>query len=163
MSPAPADASGPGGTDGAEPLPLVRRSVVLETCVRLVFHTVLVFGVYLLFAGHNSPGGGFVGGLVAGIAFVLRYVAAGRAELKSAVPIDPGVPVGLGILVATATGMGAWLFDDDFLTSSYGSTVLPVLGEVKASTVLLFDLGVFLVVVGLVLTLLRTLGAEAES
>jgi multisubunit Na+/H+ antiporter MnhB subunit len=72
------------------------------------------------------------------------------------------VPLGLGVLVATGTGMGAWLFGADFLTSDYGGAVLPVLGEVKASTVLIFDVGVFLVVVGLVLTLLRTLGAEAE-
>jgi multicomponent Na+:H+ antiporter subunit A len=123
---------------------------------------VLVFGVYLLFAGHNSPGGGFVGGLVAGSAFVLRYVAGGRAELKAAVPVDPGVPLGLGLLLAGGTGMGSWLFGADLLTSAYGSVALPVLGTVKASTVLLFDAGVFLVVIGLVLTLLRTLGGEAE-
>jgi multicomponent Na+:H+ antiporter subunit A len=153
---------GPAPLGGAEQMPEVRRSVILETGVRLIFHTVLVFGLYLLFAGHNQPGGGFVGGLVAGSAFVLRYVAGGRAELRTAVPVDPAVPLGLGVLVATGTGMGAWLFGADFLTSDYGGAVLPVLGEVKASTVLIFDVGVFLVVVGLVLTLLRTLGAEAE-
>ena len=162
MSSQPVDAGGPAGLEGAEQMPAIRRSVILETCVRLVFHTVLVFGVYLLFAGHNSPGGGFVGGLVFGSAFVLRYVAAGRAELRAAVPVDPGVPLGVGLLMASAAGMGSWLFGADFLTSSYGSTVLPVLGEVKASTVLVFDVGVFLVVIGLVLTLLRTLGADAE-
>jgi multicomponent Na+:H+ antiporter subunit A len=142
--------------------PAVARSVILESCVRLTFHTVLVFGLYLLFAGHNQPGGGFVGGLVAGTAFVLRYVAAGRAQLDAAVPVDPMWPLGIGVLLATATGMGAWLFGADFLTSDFGGVELPVLGLVKASTVLIFDIGVFTVVVGLVLTLLRTLGAEAE-
>ena len=158
----PVDAGGPARLHGAERMPSVRRSVVLEASVRLVFHTVLVFGVYLLFAGHNQPCGGFVGGLVAGCAFVLRYVAGGRAELRDAVPVDPGVPLGVGVLLAAGTGAGSWVFGADVLTSAYGSVVLPVLGEVKASTVLLFDVGVFCVVVGLVLTLLRTLGAEAE-
>ena len=162
MSSQPVDAGGTARLEGAEQMPTVRRSVILETCVRLVFHTVLVFGVYLLFAGHNSPGGGFVGGLVAGSAFVLRYVAGGRAELRAAVPVDPGLPIGAGLLLAGGTGMGAWLFGADLITSAYGSAVLPVLGTVKASTVLLFDAGVFLVVIGLVLTLLRTLGGEAE-
>jgi multicomponent Na+:H+ antiporter subunit A len=146
----------------APALAAVRRSVVLETVVRLAFHTVLVFGVYLLFAGHNQPGGGFVGGLVAGSAFVLRYVASGRAELRAAVPVDPGLPLGLGLVVAVATGAGAWLFGGQFLQSAYVETDLPVLGHVKLTSPLLFDIGVWLVVVGLVLALLRTLGAEAE-
>jgi multicomponent Na+:H+ antiporter subunit A len=140
----------------------VRPSVILETCVRAAFHTVLVFGVYLLFAGHNQPGGGFVGGLVAGSAFVLRYVAGGRAELRAAVPVDPGVPLGLGLVLSASVSVGALLLGGDVLQSAYGSVALPVLGTLKVSTVLLFDIGVFLVVVGLVLTLLRTLGAEAE-
>ena len=163
MSTQPVDAGGAARLPGAEDMPAVRRSVILETCVRLAFHTVLVFGLYLLFAGHNSPGGGFVGGLVAGSAFVLRYVAGGRAELRAAVPVDPGIPLGLGLVLASSTAVGALVLGGDLLQSAYGSVDLPVLGTVKASTVLLFDIGVFLVVVGLVLTLLRTLGAEAEK
>lgn len=162
MSSQPVDSGGQARPEGADQMPTVRRSVILETSVRLAFHTVLVFGLYLLFAGHNQPGGGFIGGLVAGSAFVLRYVAGGRAELRTAVPMDPGLLLGAGVLLATATGMGSWLFGADFLSSDYGTVVLPLLGDVKASTVLVFDLGVFLVVIGLVLTLLRTLGAEAE-
>jgi multicomponent Na+:H+ antiporter subunit A len=135
---------------------------VLETAVRLIFHTVLVFSLYLLFAGHNQPGGGFVGGLVAGAAFVLRYVAGGRAALKAAVPVDPGLPVGLGLVLAAGTGMAAWLFGGQFLESGKLELHLPVLGVVKATSALPFDTGVYLVVVGLVLAVLRTLGAEAE-
>lgn len=142
--------------------PLVRRSVILETCVRLVFHTVLVFGVYLLFAGHNQPGGGFVGGLVCGTAFVLRYVARGRDEIRSAVPVEPGIPLGLGVMLAALTGAVPWLLGRDYLRSGLYELSLPVLGDVKLTSVLAFDTGVFLVVVGVVLALLRTLGAEAE-
>jgi multicomponent Na+:H+ antiporter subunit A len=140
----------------------VQPSVVLDTTVRVVFHTVLVFSLYLLFAGHNQPGGGFVGGLVAGVAFVLQYVAGGRSALRAAVPVDPSVPLGLGIVVSSLTGMAAWLFGAQFLESGKLSLDLPVLGVVKATSALPFDIGVYLVVVGLVLLLLRSLGAEAE-
>ena len=140
-----------------------RRSVVLETAVRLVFHTVLVFGVYLLFAGHNQSGGGFVGGLVAGCAFVLRYAATGREGIDDAVPVDPSLPLGAGLLLAGATGAAAWLLGGQFLESGYVELDVPVLGVVKATSALAFDIGVFLVVVGLVLLVLRTLGAEAEE
>jgi multicomponent Na+:H+ antiporter subunit A len=158
----PSDSGGAPRLPGAEQIDAVRRSVVLETTVRLIFHTVLVFGLYLLFAGHNQPGGGFVGGLVAGCAFVLRYIAGGRAALQAAVPVDPGLPLGLGLVLATATGVTAWLFGGQFLESGILTVELPVLGIVKATSALAFDTGVFLVVVGLVLGALRTLGAEAE-
>ena len=161
----------PGGPDGSAaahrphggpPPEEFRRSVVLETAVRLVFHTVLVFGLYLLFAGHNQPGGGFVGGLVAGCAFVLRYMSGGRAELRTAVPVDPGIPLGLGLLLSAGTGVAALLLGAQFLESGKVELSLPVLGTLKATSALPFDVGVFLVVVGLVLGVLRTLGAEAE-
>jgi multicomponent Na+:H+ antiporter subunit A len=138
-------------------------SVVLETAVRLVFHTVLVFGVHLLFAGHNQPGGGFVGGLVAGCAFVLRYAASGREGMREAVPVDPALPLGAGLLLAACTGAAALLLGGQFLESGKVELDVPVLGVVKATSALPFDAGVFLVVVGLVLVVLRTLGDEAED
>lgn len=162
MTERPVDSGAAPRLDGADDLDPVRRSVVLETAVRLVFHTVLVFGVYLLFAGHNQPGGGFVGGLVAGLAFVLRYIAGGRAALRAAVPVDPGIPLGLGLLLAALTGVVALFLGGDFLEGGAVEATLPLLGKAKLTSALFFDTGVFLVVVGLVLALLRTLGAEAE-
>ena len=159
----PVDSGGDPRLPGAEALDDVRRSVVLETAVRLVFHTVLVFSLYLLFAGHNQPGGGFVGGLVAGAAFVLRYIAGGRGALAAAVPVDPGVPLGSGLVLAALTGVAAWLLGGQFLESGYVELDLPLLGIAKVTSALFFDTGVYLVVVGLVLGVLRTLGAEAES
>ena len=73
--------------------------MVLEVVTRLLFHTIVVFSVYLLFTGHNEPGGGFAGGLVAGLALVLRYLAGGRYELGEAAPVDPGLLLGAGLLV----------------------------------------------------------------
>lgn len=158
----PVDSGSAPRLPGADELDPLRRSVVLETAVRLVFHTILVFALYLLFAGHNQPGGGFVGGLVAGLAFVLRYLAGGRAALREAVPLDPGVPLGLGLVLAATTGCAALLAGGQFLQSTILELEVPVLGTVKATSALGFDSGVFLVVVGLVLGVLRTLGAEAE-
>jgi len=158
----PVDSGAAPRLPGADELDPVRRSVVLETAVRLVFHTVLIFSLYLLFAGHNQPGGGFVGGLVAGLAFVLRYIAGGRAALRDAVPIDPGLPLGLGLVVSALTGVVALLAGGQYLESGYAIYTLPLLNEVKVTSALAFDTGVYLVVVGLVLGLLRTLGAEAE-
>ncbi len=158
----PVDSGAPPRLPGADEIDPVRRSVVLETVVRLVFHTVLVFSLYLLFAGHNSAGGGFVGGLVAGCAFVLRYIAGGRGALRDAVPVDPSLPLGLGLVLAAGTGVAALLLGGQFLESGKLALEVPVLGAVKATSALPFDTGVYLVVVGLVLGLLSTLGAEAE-
>ena len=142
----------------------MKRLVILDVSVRLIFHAVLITSVYLLFAGHNQPGGGFVGGLVAGSAFVLRYAVTGREGIDRAVPLDPALPLGAGLLLSAGTGAAAWLFDGtQFLESGKLELDVPVLGVVKATSALPFDTGVFLVVVGLVLVVLRTLGAEAEQ
>ena len=143
-------------------LPPERRSVVLEVITRVLFHTILVFSLYLLFSGHNEPGGGFAGGLVAGLALVLRYLAGGRYELGEAAPVDPGLLLGAGLLFAGGTGVGGLLLGGEVLQTAILETTLPVLGDVKLVTSLFFDMGVYLIVVGLVLDVLRSLGAELD-
>jgi multicomponent Na+:H+ antiporter subunit A len=138
------------------------RSLVLEFIARLTFHTMLVLSAYFLFAGHNAPGGGFAGGLVAGLALVIRYLAGGRYELGEAAPVDAGKVLGLGLLLAGGTGVVALLLGADVLESAILETTLPVLGDIKLVTSLFFDIGVYLVVVGLVLDVLRSLGAEID-
>ncbi|MGZ4572408.1 MAG: hydrogen gas-evolving membrane-bound hydrogenase subunit E, partial [Blastococcus sp.] len=139
-----------------------RRSVVLEVITRVLFHTILVFSLYLLFSGHNAPGGGFAGGLVAGLALVLRYLAGGRYELGEAAPVAPGLLLGAGLLVAGGTALGGLVAGGDALQTVVLAATLPVLGEVKLVTSLFFDIGVYLIVVGLVLDVLRSLGAELD-
>jgi multicomponent Na+:H+ antiporter subunit A len=139
-----------------------RRSVVLEVITRILFHTIVVFSVYLLFSGHNEPGGGFAGGLVAGLALVLRYLAGGRYELGEAAPVDPGLLLGAGLLFAGGTGVVGLLLGADVLQTAILESTFPVLGHVKLVTSLFFDIGVYLVVVGLVLDILRSLGAELD-
>jgi multicomponent Na+:H+ antiporter subunit A len=138
------------------------RSLVLEFITRMTFHTMLVLSIYLLFAGHNVPGGGFAGGLVAGLAFVVRYLAGGRYELGEAAPVDAGKLLGTGLLLSGGTAVVALLLGADALQSTALSTTLPLLGDVKLVTSLFFDVGVYLVVVGLVLDVLRSLGAEID-
>ena len=143
-------------------LPPERRSVVLEVITRVLFHTILVFSLYLLFSGHNEPGGGFAGGLVAGLALVLRYLAGGRYELGEAAPVDAGLLLGAGLLFAGGTGVAGLMLGAEVLQTAILETTLPVLGDVKLVTSLFFDMGVYLIVVGLVLDVLRSLGAELD-
>ncbi len=143
--------------DAAETRP---PSLILETGVGALFHTALLFSLFLLFAGHNAPGGGFVGGLVAGAAFVLRYVEGGAGVVAGAAPVSSHALIGTGLTVAVATGAGSWLGGGQFLESGKVELHLPLLGTVKATSALAFDIGVYLVVVGLVIGVLTTLGGE---
>lgn len=136
------------------------RSLPLELAARLLFRTILLVSVWLLFAGHDGSGGGFSAGLVAGVAFVLRYVAGGARELRAAVPIDPGVLLGTGLLLMLGTGAAAWLAGAPFATSAIVELHLPVLGSVKLVSSLALDIGLWLLVCGLVLEVLRLLGVQ---
>lgn len=139
-----------------------RRSVIFEVATRLIFHTMLAFAVFLLFSGHNAPGGGFAAGLVAGIALTVRYLAGGRYELGEAAPVQAGLLLGLGLFLSVGAGLVPVAFGGDMLQSTYIEATLGPLGEVKFVTTLFFDIGVFLVVLGLVLDVLRSLGAEVD-
>ncbi|MDF2919670.1 MAG: NADH:ubiquinone oxidoreductase subunit 5 (chain L)/Multisubunit Na+/H+ antiporter, MnhA subunit, partial [Microbacterium sp.] len=138
------------------------RSIVLEVIVRILFHTIIIVSLYLLFAGHNLPGGGFAGGLVAGMALVMRYVAGGRFELGAAAPTDAGRLLGAGMTIAIACAIVPLFFGAPPLTSTFFEAELPVLGHVEFVTSTFFDVGVYLVVIGLVLDVLRSLGAEVD-
>lgn len=147
---------------GSTTLDPQRRSVIMEIATRLLFHTMVVVALFLLFAGHNSPGGGFVAGLVVGIALAVRYLAGGRYELGDAAPVHPGLLLGSGLFLSAGVGLVALLFGQSVLESTIIQLDLPVLGQVKLVTSLFFDIGVFGVVVGLVLDVLRSLGAEID-
>jgi multicomponent Na+:H+ antiporter subunit A len=136
------------------------RSLILTTAVGGLFHTAVLLSLFLLFAGHNAPGGGFVGGLVAGAALVLRYVDAGAEAVRRTVPIPPFVLLGVGLAIAIVTGAAAWIGGGAFLESATWSATVPLIGDVKTTSALPFDIAVYVVVVGLVLFLLEFLGSE---
>lgn len=136
------------------------RSVLLEVATRLLFPSILVLSLFLLFSGHYTPGGGFSGGLVAGQAFVLRYLVGGRADLGAAVRVPAGAVAGTGLLVAAVVALFPLLLGGAPLESTVLTFHPPVLGTVKLATSLFFDIGVYLVVVGVTLKLLAAVGVS---
>jgi multicomponent Na+:H+ antiporter subunit A len=140
-----------------------RRSITFEVVTRLVFHTILLASVYLLLAGHNTPGGGFAGGLLAGLALAIRYLAGGRVELAEATPVSPGTLMGTGLGLAALTAAAPLLFGAQMFTSAAIEFTWPLFGEQKFVTSTIFDIGVYLVVVGLVIDVLRSLGSEIDD
>lgn len=138
------------------------RSMVLQISTRLLFPTMMVLSVYFFFSGHNAPGGGFAGGLTAGLALVLRYLAGGRYELGETLPVDAGHLLGAGLALAAGTATVSLLLGAPPLSSAILEVTLPLLGHIKLVTSLFFDLGVYLIVVGLVLDILRSLGARLD-
>ncbi|MCB0950404.1 MAG: Na+/H+ antiporter subunit A, partial [Mycobacterium sp.] len=139
------------------------RSLVLEVATRLIFPVMMVLSAYFFFAGHNTPGGGFAGGLMAGLALVLRYLAGGPYELGETLPLDAGKILGAGLTLTAGTAAASLLVGAPVLSSALIEMDVPVLGTVKFVTALFFDLGVYLIVVGLVLDVLRSLGARVDA
>lgn len=140
-----------------------RRSIIFEVVTRLIFHSMIVFSLYLLLAGHNLPGGGFAGGLTAGLALTIRYLAGGRFELREATPVGAGTLLGIGLATAAAAGMTPLLLGGQVFQSAIVELWLPVFGDIKFVTSTIFDIGVYVVVVGLALDVLRSLGAEIDE
>lgn len=153
---------GPSIEDPRSSGPRPRPSIIFDTVLGMVSRTTLLFSAFLVFAGHNAPGGGFVGGLVAAAALVLRYVAGGADEVDRVVGVHEYTLLGSGLLVAALTGVAGWFLGDAFLYGAKYEFALAVFGDVKVTSALAFDLGVYLVVVGLGLALLRSLGASAD-
>lgn len=134
------------------------RTLPLEFAARVLFRSILLLSVYLLLVGHYDSGGGFAAGLVAGVAFTLRYIAGGPRELRAAMPFDPGILIGAGLLLALATGGVSLLLGAPFLTSAYLAVTVPVLGELSFTTSVLIDIGIYLLVTGVAVDVLRLLG-----
>lgn len=141
---------------------MIHRSFILETLVFLVVRTALVFSLYLLFSGHNSPGGGFVAGLVVGITLMLEYIAGGGERVRELLPVRASTMLAFGLSLALLTGLAGFVWGDAFLETTYVEVDVPVLGLVKATSALPFDIGVFVVVAGLVASLITAFGSEED-
>jgi multicomponent Na+:H+ antiporter subunit B len=131
-------------------------SLILRTATRFLMPLLLLFALFLLLRGHNAPGGGFVGGLVVAAAFILYAIAYGADAGRRALLVDPSTLLGAGLLVALGSGIPAVLVGRPFLTAMWTKVgVGPALFDV--GTPLVFDVGVFLAVIGVVLTIVFTL------
>jgi multicomponent K+:H+ antiporter subunit A len=117
--------------------------------------------------GHNQPGGGFIAGLITAVALVLQYMAMGQSRAEALLRADSGSRfvrwIGVGLGIAGLTGIGAFMFGQPFLTSAHGHPVVPLLGELPLATAALFDLGVYITVVGATLLMLSSLGAVTRE
>jgi multicomponent Na+:H+ antiporter subunit A len=138
----------------------MRRLVFVDVSVRVMFLAVVLASLWLLFAGHNQPGGGFVGGLLAGSAIALRYIAGGIDEVRSLARVKPWIVLGTGLLVAGATAAFPLLRGGAVLDVASRSVTLPLLGTVHMSSALIFDIGVYLTVLGMVLMAFEAFGED---
>ena len=148
----------PAAPAATAPAAAVPPSLLLRIAARHLFPLLLLFSVFLLLRGHSAPGGGFVGGLVAASAFALHLLAYGGAAARRLLRVTPQRLIGSGLLVAGASGLPAVAEALPYMTGVWGSTPLPVVG--KIGTPLLFDVGVYLVVLGIVLLMLFTLSED---
>ncbi|WP_271411330.1 monovalent cation/H+ antiporter subunit A [Pseudomonas sp. Q1-7] len=135
-----------------------KHPLILETLSRLVLPLALLISVFIFLRGHNLPGGGFIAGLITAVALVLQYIASGTAWVERRMSLNYQRMAGAGVLVAALTGLGSWAFGRNFLTSAFGHFELPLVGEFELATAMLFDLGVYLAVVGSTLLVLVNLG-----
>lgn len=135
-------------------------SLILTTATRLVTPLLLVFSVFLLLRGHNEPGGGFVGGLVAAAAFALHAIAFGTAAARRLLRVDPRALIASGLGLALASGLVSVARDprSPFMTGTWFAAKLPVVG--KVGTPVFFDTGVYVLVVGVTLTIVLALAEE---
>ena len=155
-----ADPQGRAWSYGQEPL-------LLRMAARVVLPMALVVSAFIFWRGHNLPGGGFIAGLVTAVALVLQYMATGQDRAEAVLRGGAGRRftrwIGIGLGIAWLTGVGAFFFGKPFLTSAHGHPSVPVLGELPLATAALFDLGVYITVVGATMLMLSVLGSASKE
>ena len=147
---------------GVETETAQNRSILVDVVTRLLFPSIMLLSAYFFFSGHNAPGGGFAGGLVAALALTLRYLAGGRREAEETLPVHPGKVLGIGIMFTTAAAVAPMFFGMPPLTSSYAEFDVPLIGDVTVPSALIFDAGVYIIVVGLIMHVLASMGAYLD-
>ena len=147
---------------GVETETAQNRSILVDVVTRLLFPSMMLLSAYFFFSGHNAPGGGFAGGLVAALALTLRYLAGGRREAEETLPVHPGKVLGIGIMFTTAAAVAPMFFGYPPLTSSYAEFEVPLIGDVTVPSALVFDAGVYIIVVGLIMHVLASMGAYLD-
>lgn len=138
------------------------NNLILQATSSLIIFILFGFAIYLLLAGHNSPGGGFVGGLTTSAAVLLMYMAYGEKTVNKVLPFNFIHFIPLGMLIATLTGLGSLLFHVPFLTHTFGMIHFPIIGEVELATAMFFDLGVYFTVFGTTMTIILTIARDQK-
>ena len=136
------------------------NDVMLQTATKVVIFIILMFAVHIFFAGHYTPGGGFVGGLLTASAIVLLMLAFDIETVKKIIPFNYVMMTATGLILALATAGASIFFNVPFFTHAYDYFDLPLFGNTSLHSAALFDLGVFLVVVGVTMTIIQTIGED---
>jgi multicomponent Na+:H+ antiporter subunit B len=137
------------------------NDLILKTTANIIVFIILAFSVNSFFSGHNAPGGGFVGGLMASGALLLLYISYGMSAMKRVIRVDFRYFIGSGLLIAVLTGAGSFLFGAEFFSHTFGYFNLPLLGKTELATAMLFDLGVYLTVVGVTMTIILAIADDS--
>lgn len=136
------------------------NDVILQSVTKIVVFIILTLALYLFFSGHHNPGGGFVGGLGLASAIVLLLLAFDLEKINIGIPVDFKIVAAVGAFIAVATGVGALVFGAPFLSQTFGYFDLPYFGETELSTVTIFESGVALAVVGVVVTIITSISKD---
>ena len=146
---------------GLEDRTLADALLVPSVIMRWMFPVMIVLAAYLFFRGHDLPGGGFAAGVTVSVAFLLQYLAHGVRWVEARLTVLPIRWMGIGLLIAGATGVGAFLFGYPFLTMHAQYVDIPLIGQVPAATALIFDAGVFSLVVGATVLMLIAIAHQS--
>ncbi|MDQ0350719.1 monovalent cation:proton antiporter [Alkalibacillus filiformis] len=139
------------------------NDIILKTMTQLIAFILLGFSIYLFFAGHNAPGGGFIGGLMTAAAIILMYITYGYEKIEQILPINFTTMFVAGLGIATLAGIGSIVLGHPFLSQTFEYYNLPIMGETELATALIFDLGVYLGVVGVTMTIILTIATDSDA
>lgn len=138
------------------------NDVLLETISIVIITIILTFGFYIFFSGHNGPGGGFIGGLVFASAFILMFLTFDAAKIKQAVPINFNYIIVTGSTITLLVLLFPLLIGDAFLTQYDRYFSVIGIGKIHIATVTLFELGIMMVVLGVIMTILLTISGDEQ-
>ena len=148
----------PSSNENGLPWTQDRHPPILAVISQSLLPLALLVSFYIFLRGHNMPGGGFIAGLITSVALIQQYIAHGVDWVKPRLKIEYQTLIALGILIATLTGIGSWYFDRPFMTTWFDYFDIPYIGEIELASALIFDLGVYLTVIGSSLLILASLG-----
>ncbi len=141
--------------------------LMLRITASWILPIALVVSLYIFLRGHNLPGGGFIAGLITALALIIQYMALGQDHAEQLLKAKSGrlyeIWIGTGLVIAGLTGLGAWFWGRPFLTSAHFYVSPPILGEMHLATAALFDVGVYITVVGATMLLISVLGDSRHS
>lgn len=136
------------------------NDVIIKTVTKVAVIVIFTFALNLFISGHHQPGGGFIGGLAFSSALLLLFLAFDMESVRNNIPFDFKVMAAIGVLIAVLTGVGSLLFDEPFLTQTFGYVDIPIFGKTEYATAVLFDVGVALAVIGTSLTIILSIGDD---